>query len=42
VSFELFGHFNNVIEDRTAYFDHQMSGMAELVGLPDLGHPAGP
>lgn len=33
VSFELFGQYNNVIEERTAYFDHTMTLMARLVGL---------
>jgi len=33
VSFELFGRFNNMLEDRTAFFDHQMRRMGELVGL---------
>jgi AcrR family transcriptional regulator len=34
VSFELFGRFNNAINDRAAYFEHQMRQMADLVGLP--------
>lgn len=33
VSFELFGHLNNVIEDRDAFFDHQMRAMLHHVGL---------
>lgn len=34
VSFELFGQFNNVIEEeRSAYFDHSMSLLGRLVGL---------
>ncbi|GGQ17924.1 AcrR family transcriptional regulator [Actinomadura coerulea] len=33
VSFELFGQYNNVIEERTAYFDYTMTLMARLVGL---------
>ncbi len=33
VSFELFGQFNNVIEDRAAYFDHSMTLLGRLVGL---------
>jgi AcrR family transcriptional regulator len=33
VSFELFGQFNNVIEDRTAFFEYQMRSMARLIGL---------
>ncbi|GAA1851967.1 TetR/AcrR family transcriptional regulator [Actinomadura bangladeshensis] len=34
VSFELFGQFNNVIEERTAYFDHTMTLLGRLAGLP--------
>jgi AcrR family transcriptional regulator len=33
VSFELFGQFNNTIEDRDAFFDYQMRTQAALVGL---------
>ena len=33
VSFELFGRLNNVIEDRAAWYDHQIRAMARLVGL---------
>jgi AcrR family transcriptional regulator len=33
VSFELFGRFNNTIEDRAAFFDHQMRRMAALIRL---------
>ncbi|MEV0664441.1 TetR/AcrR family transcriptional regulator [Actinomadura luteofluorescens] len=33
VSFELFGQYNNVIEERAAYFDHTMTLLARLVGL---------
>ncbi|NKZ05732.1 TetR/AcrR family transcriptional regulator [Actinomadura latina] len=33
VSFELFGQFNNVIEERAAYFDHSMALLGRLVGL---------
>jgi AcrR family transcriptional regulator len=33
VSFELFGQFNNTIEDRWAFFDHQMRTQAAFVGL---------
>lgn len=33
VSFELFGQYNNVIEERTAYFDHTMTLLARLIGL---------
>src|SRR5919198_1810836 len=34
VSFELFGHYHNVIDARDAAFDHTMRTLAELVGLP--------
>jgi AcrR family transcriptional regulator len=34
VSFELFGRFNNTIDDLSAYFEHQMTVMAEHIGLP--------
>jgi AcrR family transcriptional regulator len=33
VSFDLFGRLNNVIEDRRAWFDHQVAAMAKLVGV---------
>lgn len=33
VSFELFGQFHRVIEERTAYFDHAVDQLAESVGL---------
>jgi len=33
VSFELFGQFNNVIEERAAYFDHTMALLGRLAGL---------
>ncbi|MEV4004023.1 TetR/AcrR family transcriptional regulator [Actinomadura sp. NPDC049753] len=33
VSFELFGQYNNVIEDRAAYFDHTSTLLARLIGL---------
>ncbi|HET6213242.1 MAG TPA: TetR/AcrR family transcriptional regulator [Micromonosporaceae bacterium] len=33
VSFELFGQLNNLIDARQEYFDHQMSAMADLIGL---------
>ncbi|MFA1539625.1 TetR/AcrR family transcriptional regulator [Actinomadura monticuli] len=33
VSFELFGQFNNVIEERAAYFDHTMTLLGRLAGL---------
>jgi AcrR family transcriptional regulator len=34
VSFELFGRLNNAIADFEAYFTHQMTVMADLIGLP--------
>lgn len=33
VTFELFGRLNNVIDDRTAWFDYQVGVLAKLVGL---------
>jgi AcrR family transcriptional regulator len=42
VSFELFGQFNNVITDRDAFFDHQMTCQARLIGLPAASSPRGP
>jgi hypothetical protein len=33
VSFELFGQFNTVIEERAAYFDHTMTLLGRLAGL---------
>jgi AcrR family transcriptional regulator len=33
LSFELFGQFNRFIEDRDTFFDHEMRGMAAIVGL---------
>jgi AcrR family transcriptional regulator len=33
ISFELFGHLNNVIHDYEAYFRFQMSGIAHDLGL---------
>jgi AcrR family transcriptional regulator len=34
VSFELFGHLNNVITARAEFFDEQMQLLADLIGLP--------
>ncbi|MEV0969281.1 TetR/AcrR family transcriptional regulator [Microtetraspora glauca] len=34
VSFELFGQFNNTIEHRAEFFEHNMTGLARLLGLP--------
>jgi AcrR family transcriptional regulator len=33
VSFEVFGQFNTVIEERVVFFDHQMRQAADLLGL---------
>jgi len=33
ISFDLFGRLNNVIEERWAWFDHQVAAMADFVGL---------
>lgn len=33
IGFELFGHLNNVIHDHEAYFDYQMRGIAQNLGL---------
>ncbi|MDL4814753.1 TetR/AcrR family transcriptional regulator [Actinomadura opuntiae] len=33
VSFELFGQFTNVIDERAAYFDHAMALLGRLVGF---------
>jgi hypothetical protein len=33
VSFELFGRLENVIFDRDAWFEHQVTAMARFVGL---------
>jgi AcrR family transcriptional regulator len=35
VSFELFGQLNNVVEERTTFFEYQMRSVARLLGLPD-------
>ena len=37
VSFELFGHLHNVVEEHEAFFDHAMAVMAAYVGLPSKG-----
>jgi AcrR family transcriptional regulator len=34
VNFELFGQFNNTIDDRAALFDHNMTVLGRLIGLP--------
>ncbi|MBO0516991.1 TetR-like C-terminal domain-containing protein, partial [Streptomyces beijiangensis] len=33
VSFEIFGQFNRVVEDRDAFFAHAADGLAQTVGL---------
>jgi AcrR family transcriptional regulator len=33
ISFELFGRINNVIDERTAWFDHQMRAMLAFIGV---------
>jgi AcrR family transcriptional regulator len=33
ISFELFGHLNNVVHDYEAYFDYQMRGVCQRLGL---------
>ena len=33
ISFELFGHYNNVVADPDAWFDHAMALLAHLAGL---------
>jgi AcrR family transcriptional regulator len=37
ISFDLFGRLTNVIDDRRAWFEHQVDAMADLVGLPSYG-----
>ncbi|HEX6967447.1 MAG TPA: TetR/AcrR family transcriptional regulator [Micromonosporaceae bacterium] len=34
ISLELFGHFNNIIEDASALFDQSVLSLGELAGLP--------
>lgn len=36
VSFELFGHLNNVVSDYAEGFDHQLRELAAFLGLPDI------
>lgn len=33
VSFELFGQYNNVFEERSAWFEHQMRTMVRFIGI---------
>jgi AcrR family transcriptional regulator len=35
IGFELFGHLSNVIHDHESYFDYQMRGIAQNLGLVD-------
>ena len=39
IGLELFGHLNNVIHDHEAYFNYQMRGMAQNLGLIDSNPP---
>ncbi|MBB5787284.1 TetR/AcrR family transcriptional regulator [Jiangella mangrovi] len=41
VSFEVFGQFANVIEDRRSLFDHQIRTLGRLIGLPGVDLNAG-
>jgi AcrR family transcriptional regulator len=34
VSFELFGQFENVVTDRSGYFDHAVSCLGRVIGIP--------
>ena len=34
VSFELFGQFENVVTDRSGYFDHAVSCLGRVTGIP--------
>ncbi|MBT2408531.1 MULTISPECIES: TetR/AcrR family transcriptional regulator [unclassified Streptomyces] len=36
VSFELFGQFNRIVEDRDAFFTHAAGQLAQGVGLPSM------
>jgi AcrR family transcriptional regulator len=41
VSFDLFGQFHNVVEHRTALFDHSVAALGALIGLrPPVGESA--
>lgn len=37
VTFELFGHLHNVVDDHEAYFDHQAAALGRYAGLPAKG-----
>ena len=34
VSFELFGQFENVVSDRSGYFDHAVGRLGRVIGIP--------
>ena len=34
VSFELFGQFENVVTDRSGYFDHSVTCLGRVIGIP--------
>jgi AcrR family transcriptional regulator len=34
VSFEMFGQFENVVTDRSGYFDHAVSCLGRVIGIP--------
>ena len=34
VSFELFGQFENVVTDRSGYFDHSVACLGRVIGIP--------
>ncbi|TDE12668.1 TetR/AcrR family transcriptional regulator [Jiangella asiatica] len=38
LSFEIFGQFNNVVDDRTTLFEHTIDTLGRLVGLPVSDH----
>lgn len=46
VSFEVFGHRANIVDDQRAYFDHEVRRLGVLLGLgpaaADGGRPSGP
>jgi hypothetical protein len=34
VNFELFGQFENVVTDRSAFFDHAVRCLGRVIGIP--------
>ena len=40
INFELFGRFNNVFEDLSTWYDHQLHELLRLVMRMDVGGPA--